>query len=109
MVGQPDSLSEGDTEDVAVLARVSLELGGAPGEARAVSAEVLSPPRVAAVAERFPGDAALAGGASDLRPGPDGRAWDFGRLEYRAEAERRAKQDLSYLLRGSRHVPIGAP
>ena len=41
------------------------------------------------------------GGAHDLRPGADGRAWDFARPEDRAEAGRRTEQSPPYLLVGS--------
>ena len=63
--------------------------------------EVFSPPRVTARAAKFPKFGVLPGGAFDLRPGPDGRVWNFDRAGDRAEAERRIEQSQPYLLIGS--------
>ena len=75
-------------------------MGASPDEAEVVLTEVLSPPRVTTHAARFPRFGVIAGGAYDLRPGPDGRSWDFERSEDRAECERRVGRVQPLMLIG---------
>ena len=81
----PSSLEGAEREAAADLARVLLSMGASSTEAKAVLVEVYSPPRVTAHATRYPCYGVLPGGAFDLRPGPDGRSWDFERFDDRAE------------------------
>ena len=94
-------LPQEDVDEAADLVRALFSVGASPVEAKAVLVEVFSPPRVTARASQFPRFGVLPGGAFDLRPGPDGREWDFDRAEDRAEAERRIDQSAPYLLIGS--------
>ena len=99
---RPDARAE-----AADLARVLFALGASPVEAKAVLTEVYSPPRVTAHAARFPRFGVLPGGAFDLRPGPDGRSWDFEDPNDRAECERRIDRAKPFLLIGCPHALIG--
>eukprot|EP00969_Alexandrium_andersonii_P116404 5145991-Alexandrium_andersonii.AAC.1 len=63
--------------------RALFAAGATPGEVRASVAEVFSPPRVTAMAERRPRLGVLPAGALDLRPGPGGASWDFSKPEDR--------------------------
>eukprot|EP00969_Alexandrium_andersonii_P149192 6596867-Alexandrium_andersonii.AAC.1 len=55
---------------------------------RASVAEVFSPPRVTAMAERRPRLGVIPAGAFDLRPGPGGDSWGFDRPGARDRAIR---------------------
>ena len=87
--------------EAADLVRYVFALGASPVQAKALLTEVYSPPRVTAQATRFPCYGVLPGGAFDLRPGPDGRSWDFSNPNDRAECERRIDAVEPYVLIGS--------
>eukprot|EP00969_Alexandrium_andersonii_P275559 12177554-Alexandrium_andersonii.AAC.1 len=63
--------------------RALFAAGATPGEVRASVAEVFSPPRVTATAERRPRLGVLPAGAFDVRPGPGGVSWDCDKPEDR--------------------------
>ena len=72
--------------EIETLLNTMLALGATHSEANSALVEVYSPPRVTAVAKKFPRYGVLPGGAFDLRPDSSGTSWDFSREEDRREA-----------------------
>ena len=94
------TLSRGQRATAVQLLHALFALGASSVEAKALVTEIFSPPRVTQHATRFPSYGVLPGGAYDIRPGPDGRSWDFDREEDRLECERRIDETQPVILIG---------